>query len=225
MFAYISDSRTHQSSKNEYEHLKQHQISHSTQFDRYPLIYNLVAEISNGKTEQLKILSFGCSTGREALALALKYFPTSMIFGVDIDDDTLETARDYTSSVADRVVFYNGMKNSSYDFGPYDIIFANSVLTLYPLPPGASHATHYPFDGFNEIMAEFDNMLKPGGIFVAVNTNYRIGDTLVGQRYLPVQHNDHSTAGCNSFVPLLDRNSQPVQRDTQDDPCVFIKSS
>lgn len=76
-----------------------------------------------------KILSFGSSTGREAATLALQYFPDATIFGVDIDDDVVAEAEQYTSSLSHDpgFIFFNGLKTSIQSFAPYDFIFANSV--------------------------------------------------------------------------------------------------
>ena len=78
-----------------------------------------------------KILSFGSSTGKEAVTLARRYFPRSQIVGVDIDEATLNEARATCANYSSRVTFFNGKEQPLSAHGTYDVIFANSVLTLY----------------------------------------------------------------------------------------------
>ena len=81
-----------------------------------------------------KILSFGSSTGKEALTLASKYFHDSIIVGVDVDEPTLSAARQTCAeaNVSDRVFFFNALQRPLDSLGTYHIIFADSVLCRHP---------------------------------------------------------------------------------------------
>merc|ERR1712196_614415 len=134
-----------------------------------------------------KILSFGSSTGMEALTLASKYFNHSIIVGVDVDDPTLSAARETITqanvSVSDRVFFFNAEKMPLDSLGTYDIIFANSVLCHNPWNFHRSAKEWYPFSLFEETVLLLDQVLHQGGILVIINTNYRFQDTSVGHAY------------------------------------------
>lgn len=120
------------------------QLSHATAMNRYPDEYSaaqnyfrtLVSESSGSMNK--KLLSFGASTGEEAITLASMYFMNSMftIFGVDLDEDSLDKAK--ASAVAhspkfddNKIMFFNGKTTDISVHGPYDAIFANSVLCYH----------------------------------------------------------------------------------------------
>ena len=86
---------------------KQIQLSHATNLNRYPDEYGAVKTYfdHNALLKPGKILSFGSSTGEEAISLVNMYFQSSeykdwTIYGVDIDEATLKTARDNSKSLA-----------------------------------------------------------------------------------------------------------------------------
>ena len=128
-----------------------------------------------------KILVFGCSTGEEAMTVAL-LFPESIIVGVDVDEETLGTARQLAldSSVSDRTFFFNSLVYPIHLLGKYDIIFSNSVLCNFPTKPNNGG---YTFDIFESTVTILHRVLQPGGAWCAVNTNYRLLDTAVGAKF------------------------------------------
>ncbi|MGG7620247.1 hypothetical protein [Bacillus coreaensis] len=66
-----------------------HQTTSLTYMDRYPKIFTACQKYFEGK-EDIKILSYGCSTGEEVLTLR-RYFPNAQIIGVDINKQSLVT--------------------------------------------------------------------------------------------------------------------------------------
>jgi chemotaxis methyl-accepting protein methylase len=67
------------------EHL--HQTTALTAMDRYPRIFSACRDFF-GDRQDLKILSFGCSTGEEVLTLR-RYFPSAFITGAEINRRSL----------------------------------------------------------------------------------------------------------------------------------------
>lgn len=171
-----------------------------------------------------KILSFGTSVGAEVHTLAHKYFPKSIIVGVDIDEGNLNKARSLNAGIAGRVHFFNSAVWPLDTLGEYDIIFANSVLCMHP-PPDDFRMV-YPFEVFEKTLEQLDAVLRPSGLLILINANYRIEDTSVARLYSSA----HSEVGrpvsnpegkiCMNFVPLFDAsgNALPVR-----DLCVYRK--
>jgi SAM-dependent methyltransferase len=191
------------------------QRAHNTLFDRYPVTYAAARDLPRDTTAPPSILDFGCASGEEAYTLATIYFPLATLHGYDLDPRILTRARQLNRNVSDRVHFYDGHHVSLGKHGPYDIIFANSVLCLYPRPVDADVA--FPFSRFQQIVRDLHHVLVPGGVLVAVNTNYRVTDTNL---FEPIPGH------CKSFVPLMDQKGNTLQRNRSDvlsDPCLFRK--
>src|ERR1700677_1126976 len=107
------------------------QESTVTAYDRYPAIFAATSKIYHFLSKRPpRVLSFGCSIGDETTCLADKYFPDSQIIGLDVSESALDSARQrlgtrhitYATSTPDNLAFN----------GPYDIIFAMSVLCKWP---------------------------------------------------------------------------------------------
>lgn len=212
------------------------QRSHSTQENRYPIVY---AALKNLSTNIPKILVFGSSTGEEPLALSQK-FPQSIVVGVDVDEATLVKARVavLTKSRVQRMFFFNSLVYPLDTLGTYDMVVANGVLSIYPSKQPLR------FDTFQRLVIQIDRVLRPGGILCIVNPNYRLEDTPVGMHYTPYiipyqipssntslnrslcggRVHPHSrldcTKTCGNFVPLFDRMGNNV---AQRDSCIFFK--
>ena len=201
--------------------MPQLQHSHATELDRYPTVFQKSTELMAGRSDgTAKILSFGCPVGLEAKSLALKYFPDSMIVGVDVDEAVLSQARSNTAHLADRVHFFNSAHWPLSTFGDYDIVFATSVLCLNPPPSSISNLSNaFPFSSFETALVLIDSVLREGGLLVAVNTNYRLEDTSIAHRYhaaLPRRSVSDATLErqtCHDFVPLIDATgTEQLQR-------------
>ena len=161
-----SKTNTSTQLQNETNTSTQLQKSHGTEYDRYPDQYSCVKTyitLQENHADPLSLLSFGSSTGREAKALANIYFnsPNDMIYGVDLDNKTLVKARWFTLKVPKgKITFFNGKRTPVSDFGPYDAIFANSVLCLNP-PPSAivkEFMKVFPFENFDKTVRELDQL-------------------------------------------------------------------
>ena len=145
------------------------QVSNVTRMDRYPAIFS-VAKAAAGPDPE-RILSYGCSTGEEPLTLAQNYFPGSQILGVDVSDEALARAQIITEGVANVRIARSGRQTIA-EAGPYDIIFAMSVLCRNPLPK--DHRDVFPFVRFEHLVAGLMDCLKTGGLLVIANANYTL---------------------------------------------------
>jgi hypothetical protein len=157
--------------------------------------------------------------------------PEVNIYGVDLDDKTLQTARNKAStdvpSTRGEITFFNGKHVELHSFGPYDIIFANSVLCRHPMPGDVrgSVATfaskYYSMDDFSTNIKSLDAALKVGGLLAIVNANYNFMDTDTATRYRPLP------SKCpGHFVPRVDPiNSVFVDNTKNEVECVYVKES
>ena len=208
---------------------RQNQFSHATSENRYPHVFAEVHRLSNALLHDHsnallhdhapKILSFGSSTGQEALTLASKYFHHSIIVGVDVDEPTLSAARRTCAeaNVSDRVFFFNGEQRPLDSLGTYDIIFADSVLCRHAWNFHVKAMEWYPFSLFEETTRQLDQVLNAGGILVMINTNYRFQDTSVAHAYKEAR-----VEKCGNFVPLFTPAGEQL---SLQDVCVFAKQN
>jgi hypothetical protein len=149
--------------------IKQVQFHNSTHFNRYPYFWQLITD------KPYKILSFGCSTGEEAVT-AQAYFPDAIIHGFDTNKIVLGIAKlrypfiHFLDAIGDH---------------KYDLILCNSVLCNHPANSKKTENDLMTFGLFKGIIHVLDNILLPGGLLMAVNTEYRIQDAI---DYHPVGH-------------------------------------
>lgn len=152
----------------------------ATLFNRYAQVFRTLREAVRAQRgdnlggADLRILSFGCSTGAEMLT-ARAYFPEATILGCDVDEGVLETAAEALREHSGYVFLSEAARIAA--FAPYDIVFANSVLCNYPMPEDISDLTpHFPFSRFEELAGMILTALVPGGWFVLYNSNYSFWD-------------------------------------------------
>lgn len=192
----------------------QHQISNVTGFDRYPPIFKECALYFKGR-DRLKILSFGCSTGKECLSL-IKYFPSAKILGYDINKNNIDIAKENNNP---RVSFTSDI-NEVIKEGPFDAIFYMSVLCRWPQTKGCDDSKDiYPFDMFNELLKNNDSMLKQSGLIVIYNSNYRFCDSDIFNKYEVLKSNSIKESG---GVYKFSKNNKKLNGIDYPD-CIFIK--
>jgi hypothetical protein len=159
-----------------------HQTRNDTSEDRYPELFSVVARLllQEGRASG-PVLSYGCSTGDECFALR-KYLPTARIVGTDISKRNLLECIKRNSDTAIR--FLPPTKRLLMDQGPYEAIFAMSVLCRWPDTQLVNDCSRiYPFGRFIETVALLDDLLIPGGLLVLYNANFRFTDTSVAQHF------------------------------------------
>lgn len=179
-----------------------------TFFNRHPDIFAVArmwAEQRFGpsmKGGALRILSFGCSDGSELQTLRC-YFPDASIFGCDVNEERLEEAH---QRAARSGVVFDSSAVSIAQHGPYDIVFAMSVLCRDPLK-GKEISQAFPFAEFANLTGQISDALRPGGLFCLYNSSYFFDDLPFQGKFRPVRSRRIAT---NGFVPKFDPAGQQV---------------
>lgn len=195
-----------------------HQTTPLTFMNRYPKIFTACQEYFEGK-ENLKILSYGCSTGEEVLTLRT-YFPNAQIIGADINKRSLETCR--MLPVDEKISFIYSTPSEIQKHGKFDAIFCMAVLQRKPHDVAAKGITNlskiYPFEKFEKQIFELDELVNPNGLLVVHFTQYSLLDTAVASKYEALGNyvqDDYST-------PVFDRNSE-LRRNSSPQKSIFVK--
>jgi hypothetical protein len=168
-----------------------HQTTPRTWMNRYPEIFSTCRTYFAGHTN-LKILSYGCSTGEEVITLR-KYFPSAIITGAEINRRSLAMCRNH--KIDDRIAFIHSEHTKIAQCGPFDAIFCMAVLQRTPhtiIDQGITNLKHiYPFEKFDHQVAEFDALLKKGGLLIIRHTQYRFSDASVASKYVALETGRH----------------------------------
>jgi 2-polyprenyl-3-methyl-5-hydroxy-6-metoxy-1,4-benzoquinol methylase len=149
----------------------------TTSANRYPRIFSFV-QTQLGAGSRVRILSYGCSTGEEVFSLR-EYFPHVEIKGIDINAGNIAVCRQRLkrgggAGVSFEIASSTGAEASA----AYDVIFCMAVLRHGSLGnPGVTRCDHLiRFEDFAKAVADFERCLKPGGLLVIRNSNFRLCD-------------------------------------------------
>ncbi|NQY14280.1 MAG: hypothetical protein HRT81_10530, partial [Henriciella sp.] len=94
---------------------KIHQTTAYTALNRYPNAFSTVRDLMASKSD-LKILSFGCSTGEEVLSLKT-YFPSASIIGAELNEYRLRHCRQKINDAS--VTFIKSTDSNIESHAPY----------------------------------------------------------------------------------------------------------
>ena len=182
-----------------------HQISNYTEYNRYPDLFSKCKELMNEK-KNLKILSYGCSTGEEVFTLR-EYFPDASIVGVDINKGNIKKA--ISQNKDHKIVFSYEIEKTLIENGDFDMIFALAVFqrTKNRDEKTFNSSTIYPFEKFNHKITELDSHIKPKGLFVRDHADYFFEDTEVASYY-------HTLKGEHNIIReryMFDKNNQKLE--------------
>jgi methyltransferase family protein len=158
-----------------------HQTTPQTFDERYPALFDLAVSLAPAAA---RILSFGCSTGEELIALRRR-FERAEIVGVEINPRSRAIARRRVAAdPRTAVVAPNAMT------GSFDVIFALAVLQREPHKIAEMGVTdlsrHYPFARFDAAVRDLVGRLREGGLLCVAHTHYRVEDSTVADRLAPV---------------------------------------
>lgn len=197
-----------------------HQTTSLTGMNRYPKIFAACQKYFDGR-EQIRILSYGCSTGEEVLTLR-QYFPHAEIVGAEINKRSLEICGKH--AVDPRTKFIYSSADNIQSHGPYDAVFCLAVLQRTPLNIASkgikSLKEIYPFQKFEEQIVQLDRLLNTNGLLVIHFSQYVFTDTRVACGYKPL--GDHMQN--NAVTPLFNRQSQRIETPQQVNS-IFLKNS
>ena len=195
-----------------------HQISNSTAMDRYPGIFSACRDYFGAK-QNLKILSFGCSSGEEVLTLR-KYFPSALITGSEINRHALSLCRKH--KVDEKVTFVYSNATNIRKHAPYDAVFCMAVLQRSPNRVKNENIRSlkeiYPFEQFDRQISEFDRYLSERGLLVVQHAQYLFREASVSGNYQPIRSDEQEI----DYNPKFDRNSERL-KDTARRGAIFIK--
>lgn len=175
-----------------------HQTTEATCMNRYPSIFS-GCKAYFGDQEEIRILSFGCSTGEEVVTLR-QYFPKAEIVGAEINKHSLHVCRQ--RNMDEKVHFVDSLPEEIQRFAPYDVIFCMAVLQRTPGLIVDKQITNlekiYPFEKFESQVTELDGYLKESGLMVIHMSQYDFTDTSVAENYVP--YGDYNQDYYGSFV-------------------------
>jgi ubiquinone/menaquinone biosynthesis C-methylase UbiE len=184
-----------------------HQTSSLTYMDRYPILFSACRDYFNGK-QDLKILSYGCSTGEEVLTLR-RYFPTAQIIGADINKQSLAKCRKLP--VDEKINFVYSNIDEIKKYGPFDAIFCMAVLQRKPHEVASKKITSlksvYPFEKFDNQVSELDKLMNTGGLLILHYTQYSLNDTNLATKYVALGNYNQD----DYKSPMFDKQSNKVK--------------
>lgn len=154
-----------------------------TRLDRHPALFTHVAALLADRAE-VRLLSFGCSTGEEALTLA-RYLPHARIDAIDANPACIAQARRSARSHPAAIRFACADRPDAFAGVRYDAAFCLSVLRHGDLDAGhpPSCTELLPFARFAAAVEALDRCLRPGGVLVLWGCNFRFEDTAVSANY------------------------------------------
>jgi len=187
-----------------------HQILTYTELDRYPEIFLTCSKLKEG---DVKILSFGCSTGEECQTLR-KYFPLAEIIGLDVNENVLKKA---IKNNSDKKIKFHSVLNEN----SFDLIFCMSVFCRHINNGECDDPfyTHYTFKQFEKTLKELISTLKHNGAIIIYNSNFRFCDTKFSNLFKSIPTKDNHGSG---FVTKFNKENVKLKNQIYKD-CVFLK--
>ena len=194
-----------------------HWTNHFTFYNRYPRVFYECSKLIKNK-KNLKILSFGCSTGEECFTIR-KYFPNSEIWGAEIDKQILEIAKIKNPHPKTKYISQLTFEDN------FDLIFCMSVfLRIARSSSGFDKhkvCPEYEFKYFEQELENLIQRLSVGGLLVIYNSHYRFGDTRFIDQFTPIRKVLKNTIEESGFIGKFDKERNPVQ---PYEDCIFIKN-
>lgn len=196
-----------------------HQVNHYTEADRYPDLFKICGDFFSG-TPNLRILSFGCSTGEEILSLS-NYIPDAFIVGTDINKWCIRKCRQNIH--IKNAVFIHSLSLEFKRETGFNAIFCLAVFQ-HPAnrhDPENEISVNYHFQQFEDQLIILDEKLLEGGLLFIENADFNFLETGLSVRYsvLQVENNIDTRER-----PLYNKDNKKVSDITQI-PRVFIKNS
>lgn len=178
----------------------------TTSEDRYPGIFSFLQD-TLGADSDLRLLSFGCSTGEEVRSLARR-FPNATIKGLDISPERIAQCR--ALCVDDRTTFEVADTTAAEDDARYDVVFAMAVFRDPRLGKRrADDRRIRAFAKFELAVADLARTVKPGGYLALRHANFHFTDTAVSNGFDRVQQAPNRTEKFDrAGKPLLAQDAE-----------------
>lgn len=153
----------------------------TTSEDRHPALFAEIKRQLAGHAEP-RLLSFGCSTGEEALTLH-RYLPMAKIDAIDLNGRAIAIATRRVRT--DRISFSH---RGDPPGKSYDAILCLSVLRHGGLDEAQpeSCAAILPFSSVDALLQKIDVALKPGGLLAIWGSNFLFSQSSIAARYVPL---------------------------------------
>jgi len=152
--------------------------------DRYPVIFGFVRD-TLGADRDVRLLSFGCSTGEEVYALR-RYFPHAFVKGIDINAGNIAACNRMLRRHPDASAAFEQASSTQAEASQtYDAIFCMAVMKDGRLArSGVARCDHLiRFEDFARVVEDFHRCLKPEGLLVIRHSNFRLCDAPVGAKF------------------------------------------
>lgn len=152
----------------------------TTSDDRYPRIFRFVRD-ELGDRPDVRLLSFGCSTGEEVFSLR-RYFPQAAITGIDVNARHIAACRERLRRSGDaRVSFERAGTAGHVATASCDAIFCMAVFRHGDLHSPVAHRCDHRirFEAFERTLGDLARCLRPGGLLAIRHSNFRFRDTAV----------------------------------------------
>jgi hypothetical protein len=159
-----------------------HQYRNDTCENRYPELFAICKEYFKD-SKDVKILSFGCSTGEEVYSIH-SYLPQAHIIGTDLNSYNLWQCR--KKGTKENIHFMHGLSEEYQQTGNFDAIFCMAVLQHINNRQGVNIATKFTFQQFEKQLMALDEKLKVGGLLFIDKTDFDFLQTSICKKYTPL---------------------------------------
>jgi 2-polyprenyl-3-methyl-5-hydroxy-6-metoxy-1,4-benzoquinol methylase len=193
------------------------QACNYTRADRYPAVFRRARE-KLGDGPELRLLSFGCSTGEEVFTLR-QYFSTARIKGIDINPHNILVCRQRLAQSPDPNISFEVA--DSVDAEPaesYDAIFCMAVFRHGDLVDARFTRCDrlIRFADFQDMVAAIARRVKPGGLLGIAHANFRFRDTPTAEQFQLVCRMRLSGPGA-PVTPVFDQENRRTEEINYDE--------
>jgi hypothetical protein len=192
-----------------------HQYRNYTCENRYPALFAICRDYFKNR-QNVKILSFGCSTGEEVYSIN-SYLPQATIIGTDINPYNLRQCK---KKKAKKNIRFIHTLSEEYQYSKnFDAIFCMAVLQHIKNREEVNVATKFTFQQFEKQLIALDEKLKVGGLLFIDKTDFDFAQTAIYGRYSPLD-----LEGSRTVIdrPLFNSNNVKVS-EKNDCYKVFLK--
>lgn len=155
--------------------------------DRYPEIFKFVRD-QLGDSPDVRLLSFGCSTGEEVFSLR-RYFPAAEIRALDINPLNIAVCLRRRRAAGDqRMSFAVAGSVEHEETKSYDAVFCMAVLRHGDLSDSNLQRCDHriTFAAFELTVRDLGRCVKDGGLLIIQHSNFRFGDAVASTDFHPV---------------------------------------